>query len=87
MKLTSRLEARKKLEDALQEYVDAVGQPGDVATDFIISVAVRNLHLPVNAIHYFHVNSGPLHALAGLKWMQEEELKGLNREEAELDSE
>jgi len=85
--MTDLPEARKKLEDALQEYVDVVGGDGAVATDFLVSVAVRNIHLPVNAVQYFHVNSGPLHALAGLKWMQEENLKGLNREEAEIDSE
>jgi len=85
--MTSHLEARKKLEEALQEYVETVsGSDGIVRTDYMITIAAANLHLPVNASEYFYVNSGPMHSLAGLKWMQEEQLKGLNREEMEADA-
>lgn len=85
--MNARLEAKAKLEAALDEYVKTVSnQEGTVRTDYILTMASANIHMPVNTTEYLHLHSGPLHALAGLKWMQEEELKSQNREEAELDS-
>lgn len=85
--MTNHLEARKKLEAAMQEYVEAVSDvDGIVRTDYMITIAAASYHMPANATQYFYVNSGPMHSLAGLKWMQEENLKGLNREEAELEA-
>lgn len=79
----SRLEAKEKLEAAIQEYVEEVhGAEGVVRTDYILSVAAVNWHQPANATFYYHEESGPMHALAGLAFMRDEEIKMLNREEA-----
>lgn len=78
----SRLEAKAKLEEAIQEYVQEVhGTDGIVRTDYILSVAAVDYHAPVNATFYYHAESGPMHSLAGLAFMRDEEIKMLNREE------
>lgn len=81
--MSQRLEAKAKLEEAIQDYVQAVhGSEGVVRTDYILSVAAIDLHAPVNATFYYHEESGPIHSLAGLAFMRDEEIKMLNREEA-----
>lgn len=81
--MTERLEAKAKLEIAIQEYVQAVsGADFVVRTDYTLSVAAVDMSAPSNATYYYHEHSGPMHAQAGLNFMAQEELKMLNREEA-----
>ena len=78
---------KQKLDDAIQEYLDeSSGQEGLVRTDYILTVAAVSIHLPEHAIQYFHASSGPIHTRAGLKWVEEENLKMLNREEMDADN-
>lgn len=81
--MTERLEAKAKLETAIQEYVQAVaGGEFVVRTDYVLSVAAVDMSAPSNATFYYHETSGPMHSLAGLTFMAKEEIKMLNREEA-----
>lgn len=83
----SRLDAKAKLEEAIQEYVREVsGVDSLVRTDYTLTVAACDYHMPANASYYYHEHSGPMHAQAGLLFMKQEELKMLNREEANADS-
>lgn len=83
----SRLDAKAKLEEAIQEYVrEEHGSDGIVRTDYILSVAAIDYHAPSNATFYYHAESGPIHSLAGLAFMRQEEIKMLNREEQEAAS-
>lgn len=78
----SRLEAKAKLEQALQEYVQEVSGAEFISrTDYVLCVAAVDLELPANATYYYHETSGPMHSLAGLVFMAGEEIKMLNREE------
>lgn len=85
----NRHEAKEKLEQAIQDYVDACSdQEGMVRTDYVLNVAAVNMHMPsVPAVTYhFRETSGPIHALAGLNWMEMQTLAEMNREEAEADA-
>jgi len=87
--VSDRLIAKAKLEEAIQEYVEVCsGLEGTVRTDYVLSVSAVNMHVPMepHATFYFHETSGPMHSIAGLKFMFEEHLKEMNREEAELDN-
>lgn len=80
----SRLDAKAKLEEAIQDYVQEVhGTDSIVRTDYILTVAAIDYHAPVNAAFYYHESAGPLHTRQGLLFMHQEEIKMLNREEAE----
>ena len=80
----TRLNAREKLEQALQEYVEEVSGAEFISrTDYILCVSAVDLELPANATYYYHEASGPMHAQAGLVFMAQEEIKMLNREEAQ----
>ena len=86
--MNARLEAKAKLEKAIDEYVDVVSNmEGTVRTDYILTVAAANIHMPAHTTQYFHEHSGSIHAQAGLMFMQSEELKEQNREQADLDAE
>lgn len=75
--------AKAKLEEAIQEYVREVeGNDSIVRTDYILSVASIDYHTAQNQTYYHHAHSGPLHTRAGLLFMHEDEVKMLNREEA-----
>lgn len=85
----NRIQAKEKLEEAIQQYVEACSDtPGMVRTDYVLNVAAVNMHMPSVPATTFHFRetSGPLHALAGLNWMETEHLKAENREEAEADA-
>lgn len=85
----NRLEAKAKLEEAIQNYVEVCsGVEGTVRTDYVLNVAAVNMHMPMDpsATFHFRETSGPLHALAGLNWLEQQTLVELNREEAELDA-
>lgn len=84
----SRLEAKAKLEDAIQNYAREVhGTDTVVATDYILSFAAVDFETPANATFYYHEGSGATHSLAGLAFMRDEEIKMLNREEASASAE
>lgn len=79
-----RLDAKEKLEQAINDYVQEVhGSDSIVRTDYILSVAAVDYHAPSNATFYYHEESGPMHSQAGLNFMRQEEIKMLNREEQE----
>lgn len=81
--MTTRLEAKQRLEDAIQDYVRAVeGNDELVRTDYVLTVASIDYHTAVNQTYYHHAHSGPIHTRAGLLFMHEEDVKILNREEA-----
>jgi hypothetical protein len=76
-------DAKEKLDDAIQEYARAVeGNDDLVRTDYVLTVTSIDIHTSANQTYYHHAHSGPLHTRAGLLFMHEEEIKMLNREEA-----
>lgn len=76
-------DAKAKLDDAIQDYVRAVEENDNlVRTDYVLTVASIDIHTSANQTHYHHAHSGPIHARAGLLFMHEDEVKMLNREEA-----
>lgn len=87
--MNTRLEAKAKLEEAIQNYVEVCsGVEGTVRTDYVLNVAAVNMHMPMDpaATFHFRETSGSLHALAGLNWLEQQKLVELNLEEAELDA-
>lgn len=79
----SRLTAKEKLENAIQDYVREVhGTDTIVRTDYTLSVAAVDYDQPVSNTYYYHEHSGPIHTRAGLIFMAQDEVKLLNREEA-----
>lgn len=81
--MTTRLEAKQRLEEAIQDYV-RTWEDNDslVRTDYVLSIASVDYHTAVNQTYYHHVHSGPIHTRAGLLFMHQEDVKMLNREEA-----
>lgn len=76
-------EAKANLEQALQDYAQSrTGSDTTVRTDYALCVTAMDYNMPVAATYYLHENSGPMHSRAGLVFMMDEEVKMLNREEA-----
>jgi hypothetical protein len=76
-------EAKAKLDDAIQEYARASEENDSlVATDYVLTVASIDMHTAHGQTYYHHAHSGPMHTRAGLLFMHDEEIKMLNREEA-----
>lgn len=83
MTIMSVADAKEKLEQALQDYAQArSGSETTVRTDYALCVTAMDYDMPTSATYYFHENSGPMHSRAGLVFMMDEEVKMLNREEA-----
>lgn len=88
MTILSIADARKNLEQALDDFAKAkAGTDSVVRADYVVCMAAMDYHLPTNATYYFHASSGPIHSLAGLAFMIQEDQKMLNREEADADTE
>lgn len=80
----TKLTAKQKLDEAIQEYVkETSGAEYISRTDYILAVHAIDLEYPSNASFYYYAHSGPTHAQAGLVFMAQEEIKMLNREEAQ----
>ncbi len=72
----SDLEARRKFEAALQEYVEHEYGPDHWLGDYIVAAAVSDMTegaVP-NATLYLHFDRGPFHARRGLVAEHEEKL-------------
>jgi hypothetical protein len=83
MTILSIADAKKNLENALDDFVKAnAGSDTAVRTDYVVCASAMDYHMPTNATFYFHATSGPIHSIAGLTFMIQEEQKMLNREEA-----
>lgn len=83
MTTMSIADAKIKLEEALQDYAQArSGSETTVRTDYVLCVSAMDYNMTTAATYYFHESSGPIHSLAGLTFMIDEEHKMLNREEA-----
>lgn len=83
MTILSLADAKVKLEEALDDYAKAQANSDTaVRTDYIVSMAAMDYNMPSSATYYFHAHSGPMHSQAGLVFMHQEEIKMLNREEA-----
>lgn len=75
--------AKENLDDAIEQYVRAAeGNDHLVRTDYVLTVASIDMHTAENQTYYHHAHSGPIHTRAGLAFMHQEEVKMLNREEA-----
>lgn len=84
--MTTEIESRKKLVEAIEAYVkDASGDPGMVATDFVLDIAAVSMNGSVQAHYYHALGRGGMHAQMGLNVMRSEALKALNHEEANAD--
>jgi hypothetical protein len=76
-------QAKEKLDEAIQNYARACEDNDTlVSTDYVLTVASIDMHTAHGQTYYHHAHSGPLHTRAGLLFMHDEEVKMLNREEA-----
>lgn len=80
-------EARKKFEDALQEYIVSEYGEDHWLGDFVMSVVVLDMTSGANpnATQIFHTGKGPYHAQRGLTEEQSDWLIDLKMEEREND--
>ena len=78
-------DARKKFEDALQEYIVAEYGQDHWVGDYVLSAVVLDMtdHANPNASQYFHTGRGPFHSQRGLTEEQADWLVDLKEEERE----
>lgn len=84
--MSERIEARRKFENALQEYITSEYGEDHWASDFVLSVVVLDMTEGAHpgATHYFHTGKGPYHAQRGLTQEQDDWLTDLKMEEREV---
>lgn len=80
-------DAKKKLEDALTEFIVSEYGPDHWLGDYVMSVVVMDMSPTAqpDATHILHTGRGPHHSQRGLTTEQEEWLIDLKMEEREND--
>ena len=76
-------EAKKKFEDALQEYIVSEYGEDHWVGDYVLSAVVLDMTAGANpnASQYFHTGRGPYHSQRGLTAEQDDWLTDLKMEE------
>lgn len=73
--------AKKKLEQAMTEYVKEVGGPTSVMTDYVFTIASADMSHETGVTQYWEGYRGPMHSLMGLNVMQRQLILAMNAEE------